>query len=129
MGLFSSSKSKSTSKVYTTTQNAGFQEVAGPAASNQGSDTNNITGAGNIGFRGSSNTVQVLDGGAINRAFEFAELSSGNAAAAVKESVAAVTESARAETENVANQIKTVAIYLGIAFAGYKAIQAWSKSK
>lgn len=125
MGLFSKSKSSSSSKVYTTTQNAGFSEVAGPAASNQGSDTNNITGDGNIGFRGNGNTVSVLDGGAIDRAFGFAENAMNTASGNVRESIEAVTDAARAETESVANQIKTALIYAVVVWGGVQAFKAF----
>lgn len=124
MGLFSSSKSRSSVTNNTTTQNAGFSEIAGPAASNQGKDTNNITGNGNIGFRGNSNTVNVLDGGAIEKAFSFAENANVSAAGSVREAVASVTESARAETENIANQIKTVVIYGVVIWGGVQAFKA-----
>ena len=126
MGLFSSSKSKSSSKTYvnTTTQNAGFSEVAGPAISSQG-EGNSIAGNGNIGFRGNSNNINVLDGGAIARAFDFAENANTAAQGSVRESVAAVTESARAETENIASQIKTVLIYGVVIWGGVQAFKAF----
>lgn len=125
MGLFSSSKSRSSSTVNTTTQNAGFSEVAGPAASNQGSNTNNVTGTGNIGFRGNSNSINVLDGGAIERAFDFAENANTAAAGSVRESIAAVTDAARTETESVANQIKTALIYAVVVWGGVQAFKAF----
>lgn len=132
MGLFSSSKSKSKKTNITNTQNTGFSEVSGSASAIQGTgnrisaDQMGVDGNQSSVIKGSRNQVNYLDGGAIERAFKFAETASGQAAATVSESVAAVNESARAETENVANQIKTAVIYLGMAFAGYKAIQVMS---
>jgi hypothetical protein len=98
MGLFSS---KSSTQTETTSQNAGFSEIGGSATSINLNLKDNRSG-----------TVNVLDGGAITKAFDFAgaaqsqalkqvELAGAQSAALVKESIAAVSESARNETENV----------------------------
>lgn len=126
MGLFSSSKSKSSSNVTTTTQNAGFSELTDSnAVSNQGSGNQVLTGAGNVGVSGTGHTLNMLDGGAIEQAFRFAETQTASTGAALKESIAAVTESARTESENTVVQLKTLGVYAVAAWAAINVFKAW----
>lgn len=85
-----------------TSQNAGFSEVAGPAQSL------NVTGGG----KKSAQVINVLDGGAVAGAFQFAgdalerslrqvEVAGTQASSAIGSAIGAVKESARSETENV----------------------------
>lgn len=112
MGLFSS-KSKSTTTNYTTTQNAGFSEIGGSA----------------LALQGSNNAVSFSDQGAIQAATDIAtqslrqvELAGSNTRATVGEAVKAVTESARAETENI---VLTAVKWGAIAFIGWFGIKAF----
>ena len=72
--------------------------------------------------KNSSVAINVLDGGAISKAFEFAGASSANAydfsrdvaksaAGSVSEAVKAVSESARTETENIFINLQKYALY------------------
>lgn len=114
MGLFSSSKSKSSSNVSTTTQNLGFSEL---------SNTNAVSN------QGSGNVFNMLDGNAISSAFDFAkqfsEQTNTTNTAALTESIKAVTESARTETENTVVQLKTLGIYVVAAWAAINVLKAW----
>lgn len=97
MGFFDSK-----SDARQTSQNAGFSEIAGPAQSL------NVTGGG----KKSTQVIQMLDGGAVAGAFQFAgdalerslrqvEVAGSQASSAIGSAIGAVKESARSETENV----------------------------
>lgn len=124
MGFFDS---KSTTRNETVSQNAGFSEVSGPAVSV------NVKGGGKKSS--TPTTVNLLDGGAIAKSYEFAEaamtssarqveLAGAGARDLVKESIAAVSENARSETENVS----ILALKWGaLAFIAYAALRAFGK--
>lgn len=112
MGLFSSSKSSST----TNAQEAGFSEIGGNA----------------LAIQGSGNTVRLTDQGALRAAENIAreslrqvELAGTNTVASVSEAVKAVSESSRQETENIVLNATKWGAFALIAWAGFKAFGAW----
>lgn len=120
MGFFDSKSSANT-----TSQNAGFSEVAGPAVSL------NLTGGGKNSSQ--ATTVNMLDGGAVAGAFQFAgdalerslrqvEVSGSNTASIVGNAVQKVAESARSETENVLLQGGKWLVIAVVAVAGFYAL-------
>jgi hypothetical protein len=115
----SSAKSSSTP----TSQNSAFSEIGGNASS---------LNLNLVGGKRSANTINVLDGGAINSAFAFAnesmrqvELAGGRASAEVSAAIKAVSENARSDSENFGSQaIKwgaIVAVVIALAWAARKA--------
>lgn len=100
-----SKKSSSKTSVTTTTQNSGFSEIAGNA----------------VAVQGSGNNISMLDGGAIEKAFSFAESVSSSANNATKgiveQSIAAVADSRKTESENVSGKAVTYFAYVAIAAA------------
>lgn len=119
MGFFDS-KSKSS----TTSQNAGFSEIAGPATSL------NVNAGGG---KSSSTVINALDGGAIAASFGFAgdalekslrqvEMAGSNTASLVGNAIKSVAESARSETENVLIQGGKWVVIAVIAVAGFYAL-------
>lgn len=125
MGFFDS---KSTTNQTNTSQNAGFSEIGGSAVSL------NVSGASGKGSR-QDTTINMLDGGAIGGAFDFAkaaqsealrqvELAGANTRQAVTEAVTAVSESARTESENLIQQALKWGTF---AVLGYAALRAFGK--
>lgn len=106
-----------------TSQNAGFSEIAGPAQSL------NVTGGG----KKSTQVIQMLDGGAVAGAFQFAgdalerslrqvEVAGSQASSAIGSAIGAVKESARSETENVFLQGGKWLVIGLVAVAGFFAL-------
>ena len=128
MGLFSGGNSKSSSKqtITTTTQNASFSELSNAnAVSNQGRNNQIQSGDGNVSLRGTGNTLSILDGGAIENAFKFAESVTATNAGLVGSAVSAVAESRKSESENVTGKAITYFTYAAVAFAAAWAIRGW----
>lgn len=100
-----SKKSKSTTNVSTTTQNAGFSEIGGNA----------------VAVQGSGNNIQLLDQGAVEKAFSFAEsvssLANASTKGIVEQSIAAVADSRKTESENISGKAITYFAYAAIAGA------------
>lgn len=116
MGLWSTSKSSSSS--LTNTQNTAFSDLSDSVA---------------LSLMGSGHTVSVLDGGAINRAFDFAQNANSSSLDLVKtinasttrtlaDSISAVSESARSESENVVLQLQRTAFYALLAWGAVSII-------
>jgi hypothetical protein len=116
------SKSKSVSNPVS--QNAAFSEIGGNA--------NSV----NLNVGGSNSTVSVLDGGAINTAFEFAgqfgsdalrqvELAGVRSSAQLSSAIDAVSANARSDSSNFGQQaIKwgaIVAVVVALAWAATRA--------
>lgn len=129
MGSFGSPfSSESRTSTTTTTQNAGFSEVGGQALSI------NLTGGGKKSSQ--ATTVNILDAGAIDKAFTFAgqaqagalrqvELAGNTTAQTVREAVAAVSESGRTETENLAQAAMRWGTYALLGYAALRLFGHW----
>lgn len=117
MGLFGGDSTSVTAPT-TTTQNAGFSEVSGPA----------------VAIQGEGNRVSVTDQGAIDAARDIAtrsltsvERAGANQAAVVKDAIASAAESSREGVENIAvTGIKYGALALGV-YAALVAVRSFAK--
>lgn len=120
-GVSGFGSSASSAETNNTQQSAGFSEIGGSATSL------NITG----GKKAKTDTVvNILDGGAINKAFDFGaqalkqvELAGTSNAGAIRDAITAVSESARSESENVAISLGKWALIAAIAYFGFKALR------
>lgn len=106
----------SQSKSTTSNTNAGFSDI------NDNATVNNFQNLDLGKGKNSQVSINVLDGGAISKAFNFAGAQSANAydfsrdvaktaAGSVSEAVKAVSESARTETENIFINLQKYALY------------------
>lgn len=104
-------------------QNAGFSEIAGPATSVI------LKGGG----KKSTTTVNMLDGGAVSGAFQFAgdalerslrqvEVIGNQSSGAIGNAIGALKESVRSETENVMLQGGKWLVVAVVAVAGFVAL-------
>lgn len=116
MGIFDST---SNSDQTTTSQNAGFSEIGGNA------NSFNLS----LGKKSKGNTFNVLDGGAISRAFDFGgaalksvEVLGASNSASIDKALAALNESARSDSENVLVTVGKWAAIAAIAYFGFRAL-------
>jgi hypothetical protein len=116
-GFFNSTSNPETN---TYNQNAGFSEINGSATS-----LNLVSGKKSR----TNTTVNLLDGGAIGRAFDFGgaalkqvELAGAQTSATIEKAINAVAEAARSDGENVlVTGVKWIAI-AAIAYFGFRAL-------
>ncbi len=122
MGIFDSTSNSETSPI---TQNSGFSEISGVAQSL------NLT----VGKKAKNTTVNLTDGGAVDKAFSFAqqfaadalrqvELAGENNKATSSGAITAVTESARTEGENIAVTVAKWAAIAAMVYFGFRALGA-----
>lgn len=115
MGLFGGSKSKSSSTSNVTSQSGGFSEIAGNA----------------VQVQGSGHSIALLDQGAIEKAFSFAEQVATQVTNVgrdtTSQALTAVAESRKAESENVTSKAIVYGSYAAIALAVAWAIRGWAK--
>lgn len=109
-GLFGGSKSKSSTSSTVTSQSGGFSEIAGNAVQLQG-----------------GGQVNVLDQGAIEKAFSFAEQVTAVNSGVTQQALTAVGESRKAESENISGKAITYGSYAAIAVAVAWAIRGFAK--
>jgi hypothetical protein len=120
MSIGGAFNSESSSETSTTTQNAGFSEVSGFASS-----VNLSTGK-----KSKYTTVNLLDGGAIGKAFDFGaaalkqiELAGENNKLTSSGAITAVKESARSEGENIAITVAKWAAIAAMVYFGFRALR------
>lgn len=117
IGAFSSESSSSTT---TTSQSSGFSEISGVAQS-----LNLSTGK-----KSKNNTLNLLDGGAISKAFDFGaqalkqvEIAGTNNASSIRDAISAVTESSRGEGENIAITLAKWGAIAAMVYFGFRALR------
>ena len=126
-GIFNS---KSDSKTDSTNNNSGFSDI------NDGSVVTSLQGI-EVSGKNASSTINMLDGGAIAKSFDFAGgvAAQGydfardvqkSTASTVEGAVRAVSESARSETENIFINLQKYALY-GVMIWG--AVQIFKGAK
>ncbi len=110
MGLFGGGNSSSTTR--TTTQDAGFSQVSGPA----------------LALQGTGNNIQFVDQGAIKAATTIATQALGNveiagqqASQTTSQAVAAVSQAAAGQTDTLITTGLKWAAIIAIAYFAFKA--------
>lgn len=99
----------------------------------QGNVNDLSDGSQAVNVMGDGNVVRMLDGGAIDRAFDFATDFSKDVTASNQKSISAaiqsVTESARTEAENIAINGQKYLLYGGFALALVAIVSVFKKGK
>jgi len=121
MSIFGGSKSSSKTSNATTTQNVGFNEVHAPVANIQGNNNTLLDG-------GAINSAFDFAGSAQGQAFSFAESIAAKSAGQTADAVQKVAEAGRSTAENLTNNGIRAALVALLAMGGFWTVaKVWGK--